>query len=643
MVGRSARKSILVVTDMIIVLTGIWSAYFFRFGGEISDSYLSQMYVFLAIGTIGYSLFMIKFRLYNRIWQYASIGELVSLFKAVLLGSVFSYMLVLLSNKKAVPLSVIIHTFETVLLMTGLTRLIWRLIGDNYEHRRKGRRNTLLIGAGSCGTMVAKEMKHNSSSRMYPSAFIDDNRAKHGSSIQGVQVIGGRDKIVEAVEKYKIEDIVICMPSASRKEISEVIKISKSTSASIKIVPQIHDLIEGKVALEKIRDVNIEDLLGREPVKVDLKGIAEYVSRKMVLVTGAGGSIGSEICRQIAAYEPEKLILLGHGENSIYKIEQELRRKHPGLAVQPVIADIKERGAIEQVFREYGPQVIFHAAAHKHVPLMEKNPAEAIRNNVFGTKNIAECAHQFHAEKFVLISTDKAVNPTSIMGATKRIAETIVQSLGANSETRFVVVRFGNVLGSRGSVVPAFKQQIAEGGPVTVTHPEMTRYFMTIPEAVNLVIQAGSYAKGGEIYILDMKEPVKIVKLAEDLISLSGYKPYEDIEIVFTGMRPGEKLYEELLLDEEELSTTLHNRIRVGRPVKTTMDELKLNLLRLEKCLEQPAEDIVTVISSIVPTYIGFQNQPLHPEAQDDPSQIGRMSVPLYHQKRPAKDMAIAK
>lgn len=431
--------------------------------------------------------------------------------------------------------------------------------------------------------------------------FIDDSADKYHLSILGVPVLGNRYDIPRLVKDKEIHEIIIAMPSVSRTQISEIINLAKATGAKLKIIPALNDLIAGKISVKKLRDVSVEDLLGREPIVADMNSILGYVHNKTVLVTGAGGSIGSELCRQIAPFAPDKLMILGHGENSIYTIEMELRKSFPYLEIVTVIADVQDRTRLMDVFQSYKPQVVFHAAAHKHVPLMERNPSEAIKNNVFGTRNVADCADMYGAERFVMISSDKAVNPTSVMGATKRIAEMYVQSLNVASPTKFSAVRFGNVLGSRGSVIPAFKQQIAAGGPVTVTHPEMVRYFMTIPEAVQLVIQSGSFANGGEVFVLDMGAPVKILALAEDLITLSGYEPYKDIDITFSGIREGEKLYEELLTDEENLGSTQHDRIFIGRPNVFTRSQMELEFKRLERVVTEDAEAIREVINQIVP------------------------------------------
>lgn len=605
------RMTLLLGLDILIVCISIYSAYYFRFVGSIPAQYVQQMVVMLIVSALLFTLSLTTFKLYNRIWEYASVGELVSIFRAVTAGTVLSYALTWLISGKPVPLSVILRIYETALLLIGGSRFVWRVVRDSYITKRDDSIKALIIGAGSCGTIIAREMKQKSSN-FYPVAFIDDNVNKHKSTILGLPVLGGRDMIPEAVKKYRIDEIVIAMPSVPKEEIAKIIEICKQTGARLKMIPRLHHLIEGKVTLQKIRGVNIEDLLGRDPVKLDLQGIANYLSGKTVLVTGAGGSIGSELCRQISQFQPGRLLLLGHGENSIYNIEMELKQKFPELHTVPVIADVQDRLRMDMVFREYAPQVVFHAAAHKHVPLMEANPTEAVKNNIFGTLNVAECAHEYHSEIFVLISTDKAVNPTSIMGTTKRVAEMIVQGLGSISNTKFAAVRFGNVLGSRGSVIPLFQAQIAQGGPVTVTHPDMVRYFMTIPEAVQLVIQAGALAEGGEIFVLDMGEPVPIVKLAEDLIRLSGYEPYKEIKIEFTGIRPGEKLFEELTVDKEHFTSTSHGRIFIEKPMPVDINQLQTNLHRLEQILQGDGSGLISVLRSLVPNYQGKVEEKAH-------------------------------
>lgn len=601
---HSRRIMLLIILDIAIVAFSIYSSYYFRFDGRIPVEYGDQLWIYAVISALIGTVSMVNFKLYNRIWQYASVGEIVSILKAVSVGCIISYLLTWGISGRTVPLSVFLRTYETILLLMGGSRFMWRMYRDNYYKKKQGQGRAMIIGAGDCGSFIAKELKHNPASTLYPVLFIDDNPAKHNKQIYGIIVAGGRDQILKEVVERKITDIILAIPSAPREEVSKIIDICKQTRVTLKIIPRLNDVIHGKVTLNEIRNVEVEDLLGRDPVHVDLQGIADYVSNKTVLITGAGGSIGSELCRQIAPYQPAKLLLLGHGENSIYHIENELRRMFPQVAIESIIADVQDKTRIYKVFEEFRPKVVFHAAAHKHVPLMEKNPSEAVKNNVFGTRNVADAADHYGVERFVLISTDKAVNPTSIMGATKRIAEMYIQSLGRSSKTIFAAVRFGNVLGSRGSVIPYFKEQIARGGPVSVTHPEMIRYFMTIPEASQLVIQAGAYAKGGEVFVLDMGQPVKILDLARDLIRLSGLQPDIDIKIEYTGIRPGEKLYEELLTDEEGLTSTLHNRIFIGKPTNISRADVEIEIRRLEKVLGENGEIIKDVVKHVAPGFV---------------------------------------
>jgi FlaA1/EpsC-like NDP-sugar epimerase len=602
-VKLGSRKTVLVILDLFLIWLSVAIAYSLRFNLHIPDEYMKQWVVYSVVSMVAGSGFLVYFKMYRRVWEYASIGEVISIIKAVLVTCTLSYFIMIFAHNPRVPFSIYVRVMENMILIIGASRFLWRVVRDKYYKQNTNQRKALIIGAGDCGILIAKELKFNSNSPVYPVAFIDDDPSKFKHIIMGLPVKGGRNEIIRIVEENEIDEIIIAMPSVSKLEVSEIITICKHTKAKMKIIPRINDLIEGKVTINAIRDVQVEDLLGRDPINIDLEGIANYVQGKVVLVTGAGGSIGSELCRQIAPFHPSKLILLGHGENSIYVIEKEIHRLFPNLNIEPVIADVQDLDRMKEVFQTFEPKVIFHAAAHKHVPLMERNPAEAIKNNVFGTRNVAECAHIFEAERFVLISTDKAVNPTSIMGATKRIAELIIQSFDQISQTKFVAVRFGNVLGSRGSVIPHFKEQIALGGPVTVTDPEMVRYFMTIPEAVQLVIQAGAFAKGGEIFILDMGEPVKIVDLATDLIRLSGFEPGVDIEIKFTGIRPGEKLYEELLLHEEGLGNTTHDRIFVGSPLKISQTELALEILRLERVIADKDGTVRDAVRGLVPSF----------------------------------------
>lgn len=598
------RMLVILVVDICIIWVAIGISYIFRFNGEIPPYYEAQMLMFALLTTVICGSSLAYFRMYRRMWQYASIGEIIELAKAIFIGMVISYAATSFLYGERVPLSVASRTLELMLIFMGGSRFLWRLFRVNRTKKTDLTNNVLVVGAGDCGALIAKEiMTSNSFSGSRIIGFIDDDPHKRNMQVVGLPVLGNRIHIEELVHKHNIQDIIIAMPSTKRAHITDIINICKLTGAKVKIIPSINDFIKGKLAVKSLRNVEVEDLLGREPVMTDLEGIANYVSDKVVLVTGAGGSIGSELCRQISSFKPSRLLLLGHGENSIYTIEMELRTRFPNVQLETVIADIQDRSRIDDVFRKYKPQVVFHAAAHKHVPLMERNPSEAVKNNVFGTRNVADCADKYKAERFVMISSDKAVNPSSIMGATKRIAEMYIQSINTVSETQFVAVRFGNVLGSRGSVIPRFKEQIAAGGPVTVTHPDMVRYFMTIPEAVQLVIQAGAFAKGGEIFVLDMGNPVRILDLAQDLIRLSGYEPNVDIEINFSGMREGEKLFEELLTDEEAVSSTQHERIYIGKPSQISRTELELQFKRFEKVLGESQSSVKDVIEHLVPFY----------------------------------------
>ncbi|WP_127499375.1 polysaccharide biosynthesis protein [Paenibacillus glycanilyticus] len=595
------RTKVIVAGDLAAVLASFAIAYALEPSAPQGGAAAWLSYAALA-AVVGFWR-LHRLRLHRRIWQYTGISDMLCLLQVSLISAVVPFAAWWVMQGEAHPLLMLHHAAGTFLLLTA-PRLAWRIFCDKYSvSKPAGGRRALIIGAGSCGTMIAKEMMQNDGVSVTPVGFIDDDPYKHRMDILGLQVLGNRKEIACVVESHHIDEIIIAMPSVSKTQISELVNLCKTTKAKLKIVPDLQDMIDNRGAAGRMRDVSVEDLLGRDPIRTDLEHIAGYVQDKVVLVTGAGGSIGSELCRQIAPFKPSKLLLLGHGENSIYTIEMEMRSSFPQLAIETVIADVQDRTRIDSVFAKFKPQVVFHAAAHKHVPLMERNPAEAIKNNVFGTKNVAECADAYGAERFVLISTDKAVNPTSVMGTTKRIAEMFIQSLDMHSNTKFVAVRFGNVLGSRGSVIPRFKEQIVKGGPVTVTHPEMVRYFMTIPEAVQLVIQAGSFAKGGEVFILDMGKPVKIYDLAVDLIRLSGYEPHVDIDITFSGMREGEKLYEELLTNEEGLSSTKHNRIFIGRPVQLNRKELDFEIRKMEKVLGQHPDDIRAVLQHLVPTY----------------------------------------
>ncbi len=519
-------------------------------------------------------VFAAIYKLYNKAWEYASIGELKQIFKAITLSILVTAIVQQIINHD-IYVRILAIAWMLHLLLIGGSRFIWRMFRDTYITKATDKKRTLIIGAGSAGTMVVRQLQHNKEADLYPIAFVDDDRNKQKLEIYNVPVVGTTNHIQEIVEDNDIEHIIIAIPSLNRSQINEIFEKCRKTKAKTQIVPMLEDLLDGKLSVNEFRDVQVEDLLGREPIKLDDAGIGEKITGKTILVTGAGGSIGSEICRQVMKYKPAKIVLLGHGENSIYNIEMEMRVTYKDtVEIATEIADVQDRHKIFEIMKNHQPYIVYHAAAHKHVPLMERNPEEAVKNNIFGTKNVAEAADTFKVNTFVMVSTDKAVNPTNVMGATKRFAEMIVQHMASvSNSTRFVAVRFGNVLGSRGSVIPLFKKQIQKGGPVTVTHPDMIRYFMTIPEASRLVIQAGTLARGGELFVLDMGDPVKILDLAKNLITLSGYS-IEEIGVEFTGLRPGEKMYEELLNEGEIHPEQIFPKIHIGKAVLIDQDIL---------------------------------------------------------------------
>lgn len=601
MMRRKLISVALLLTDMVIVSIVPFLALYVRFEGVLDSSYFQKlMYCVPMILVVRISVFYV-FGLYNRLWRYASINELLVIFGAV---SVSSALLTIYDYFYGASLPRSIHFLSWFfnIAFIGASRLVVRIM--HYLRKKQDEQCTkvLVIGAGDAGAMIAREIQQRYFNSKKIIGFIDDDTYKHSQRIFGVKVLGSRQDIPRIVNKYEIDEIIIAMPSVRGSVIRSVINECKSTKAQVKILPGIYESTNGTIDVQKLRSVEVEDLLGRDPVKLDLVGIAKYLKDKRVLITGAGGSIGSELCRQIAKMSPNSLYLLGKGENSIYEIDRELRDNYPELYVEPIIADVRDEERINLIFSEVKPQVVFHAAAHKHVPLMEAQPLEAVKNNIFGTQNVVEASSRYNVERFVMISTDKAVNPTSVMGATKRVAELIIQRYSVTSKTKFVAVRFGNVLGSRGSVIPLFKKQIARGGPVTITHPEMQRYFMTIPEASQLVLQAGAMAKGGEVFVLDMEEPVKIIDMACDLIELSGLIPHKDIKIKFTGLRPGEKLFEELLTSEEGMSSTKHDKIYIANLNAINEESLMSGLLKLRKQVN--SEDIIQMLGTLVPTYL---------------------------------------
>ena len=569
---------------------------------DISTIMLSII-TYMLIHTVSFKLF----RCYSSLWRYAGEEELVSILSACLVYVIPVY---IAHRLIGIDYSILFYVVSTILIIgyTGGLRLVYRT-GRRFKTRMivsQDSQRVLVVGAGSAGQMIINELKENPQLKKVPVGIIDDDINKIGRVIHNVKILGNTSQVKEIVEKENVDEIILAMANVDKARKSEIINICKETKCKLKTIPGIYEIIDGKVDIKKIRDVDIEDLLGREPIKVNMEEMSGYIEERTVLVTGGGGSIGSELCRQIASFNPKHLIIVDNYENNAYAIQQELIRKYEGkLNLSTIIASIREYKRMDEIFNEYKPDVVFHAAAHKHVPLMENSPSEAIKNNIFGTLNVARLADTYKVKRMVLISTDKAVNPTNIMGATKRAAEMIIQTINKNSETEFVAVRFGNVLGSNGSVIPLFKKQIAEGGPVTITHPDIIRYFMTIPEAVQLVLQAGAMAKGGEIFILDMGEPVKIVDLANNLIRLSGFEPGVDIKIEYSGLRAGEKLYEELLMSEEGLTKTANSKIFIGKPVEFDSKKVMHNLEMLKKIVDnEDVELIDSVMRSFVTTYI---------------------------------------
>jgi FlaA1/EpsC-like NDP-sugar epimerase len=599
-----SRKAFLLITDILLLNVAIYLALLIRFEGEIPEQYINVFLNTNMILTIFNIAVFYMFGLYTSLWTYASIDELMQVFLAAAVGSVASYPIGLMLHMP-LPRSVYIISFMLILLFVGGSRFSYRILrrAKRMIIPESDKVRVMVIGAGDAGSMVIREMQRHDGFSYMPVVVVDDDKAKHRAKIHGVPVKGDKSKIIELVEKYNVSEIIMAIPSASKQAKSEVIKICKQTKCKLKTLPGVYELINEEVSIKKIRNVSIEDILGREEVKLNNEEISSYINNDVILVTGGGGSIGSELCRQLARFQPKKLLILDIYENNAYDLQNELKYIYKDkLDFEVIIASVRDKARLRDIFAKYKPSVVFHAAAHKHVPLMETNPVEAIKNNVFGTLNVAQCADEFGVKRFVLISTDKAVNPTNVMGATKRFAEMIIQSLNKQSKTEFVAVRFGNVLGSNGSVIPLFKKQIAQGGPVTVTHPEITRYFMTIPEAAQLVIQAGAMARGGEIFVLDMGECVKIDDLARDVIRLSGYIPDVDIKIEYTGLRPGEKLYEELLLAEEGIMTTKHEYIFVAKPLDVSYKEILAHIKSVEGCMDD-VDNLKNCLSTVIVTY----------------------------------------
>lgn len=604
---RGMRRFALVIADLFLVELSYFISFFLVMSSDLAAfELIKRNMIFIGLGYI--FVFWI-FKLYESLWRYASIDEFLCTVAANLLaGTTVYFVMDFMGMHIRLNVNIIAMIFTMVFTIgIRISFRLWRrglaFIPDIKKDKNKER--ALIVGGGSAGDMILREILNSKYSRFNPVAIVDDDKMKVGRSILGVKILGTTDDVEKITKEKDIDSIIIAMPSVDNEVKARIIEKCKKTGCKLKIIPGLYQILNSTTTMQdKIRDVEVEDLLGRESIKLDNEGIEDYINGKTVLVTGGGGSIGSELCRQIAKFSPKMLIILDIYENNAYDIQNELKNDYKDLNLKVLIGSVRDKRRIDGVFNLYRPNIVFHAAAHKHVPLMEESPSEAIKNNVFGTFNVAEASDRYKVKRFVLISTDKAVNPTNIMGATKRCCEMIVQAFNERSETEFVAVRFGNVLGSNGSVIPLFKKQIKNGGPVTVTHKDITRFFMLIPEAAQLVLQAGAYARGGEVFVLDMGKPVKIYDLAEDLIRLSGLEPGNDIAIKVTGLRPGEKLYEELLMSEEGLQTTGHEKIFVGKPTFKDMEGLVEDLTSLKFVIEKGDKQAITdKLKEIVPTF----------------------------------------
>ena len=619
---KTIRKAFMIVLDMVSVCVAAVFGLLLRFNlsfENIDDPFVNNMWRYLPVA-IGVTIIVFAlFKLYDSLWDFVSVSELERVVIACVLSSGLNFVGSYVIGSRESGLSWFLpRSFYPIfclclIMFACLSRFGYRAVRLWRRKRisKKIGNNVMVIGAGEAGNMLIKEIMASDVLHMNIKCVIDDSNVKVGSYIQGVKIVGDRNAIADSVEKYGITEIIIAIPSADKKEISKIVALAQKTGCKIRMLPGICEIVNEENHVNQLRDVQVEDLLGRDPIVVDLNSIMGYVTGQTVLVTGGGGSIGSELCRQLADHGVGRLIIVDIYENNAYNIQQELLYKHPDLDLIVLVASVRNTLRMKKIFETYKPDIVYHAAAHKHVPLMEVSPNEAVKNNVFGTLKTVRAADAAGVKRFVMISTDKAVNPTNIMGATKRICEMIIQTYNRRSKTEFVAVRFGNVLGSNGSVIPLFKRQIEQGGPVTVTHPDIIRFFMTIPEAVSLVLQAGAYAKGGEIFVLDMGEPVKILDLAENLIRMSGYVPYQDIDITFTGLRPGEKLYEELLMGEEGMQDTENKLIHIGKPIPLDEEKFLSQLDDLYKeCLDEPKEENVRkLIAAIVPTYTPKLNE----------------------------------
>lgn len=606
--AKFIRVVCLVIADALLINAAAFLALFVRFEFDFEllrqSGYLNGLVTYSWLNTLGALLIFYLMKLYDSLWEFASTAELIRVFIASVISAGLC-VVGMMMLKISMPRSFVLLYAGALTALCSALRLLYREIRRARMRSHGGirQKRTMLIGGGQAGSMVLREFQFSAHSENNVVCIIDDDRSKHGSYMRGVKIVGGRDDILQMAEKYGVEEIVLAIPSASRRERLDILDICHLTGCSLRTLPGLYQLANGEVSIQSIKHVDIEDLLGRDTVKTDLNEVKAYVQDKVVLVTGGGGSIGSELCRQAAAMGPKQLIVFDIYENNAYDLQMELRHRHPELDLVVLIGSVRDETRVNNIFAKYHPDLVCHAAAHKHVPLMEDSPFEAIKNNVFGTYNVARAADRFGTQRFILISTDKAVNPTNVMGASKRICEMVVQTVNERSKTEFVAVRFGNVLGSAGSVIPLFRKQIKEGGPVTVTHKEVIRYFMTIPEAVQLIFQANAYANGGEIFVLDMGEPVKIDDLARNMIRLSGFEPDVDIKIEYTGLRPGEKLYEELLMSGEGLKKTKNDLIYIGSEVDFDKAEFEESLMELKAINETSERELRDKIAQIVPTY----------------------------------------
>lgn len=602
------RRFFLFLTDTFLLNACVYLSLIMRFDVgivSIEPQYISNYVENMLPYTIISLLIFWVFRLYHSLWQYASIAEVYRIAEACITVEIVHYVCNRIAGNM-LPRSCYFNAAIYLIIAICASRFMYRMIRTvlNKYRNIKTSNNVMIIGAGEATNVIMREIQSSSYlANSNIACIIDDDRRKVGKYIRGVKVIGTRDKIKEAAKLYDIDEIIFAIPSASNEVKRDILNICKETDCTLKILPGVYQMVDGEINVNSIRNVDVLDLLGRDPIEVDIESIMGYVKDKVIMVTGGGGSIGSELCRQLVSHKPKQLIIFDIYENNAYDIQQELKINYPDANVVTLIGSIRNVSRLESVFAQYKPDIVYHAAAHKHVPLMEVSPDEAVKNNVVGTWNVAKMADKYGVKKFVMISTDKAVNPTNVMGATKRICEMIVQTYNEISKTDFVAVRFGNVLGSNGSVIPLFKKQIEAGGPVTVTDPNIIRYFMTIPEAVSLVLQAGAYAKGGEIFILDMGEPVKIDDLAKNLIRLSGYTLGVDMEIKYTGLRPGEKLYEELLMKEEGLQETDNKLIHIGKPIEFDKENFFDNLEKLKEEAYSETGNIREYLKKVVDTY----------------------------------------